>query len=423
LQKNHTKKSFEDLFDLPNNIKEILLFLKKNGFYPIVVGGFVRDKLLHMENIKDIDIEVYNAPSYERLTTVLSHFGTINQVGKSFATLKLQTDTLECDFSLPRKETKVAKGHKGFHVHVDTNLDFNEAAKRRDFTINAMGLDIFKKKLLDPFGGYEDLHNKILKHVDTKSFTQDPLRILRGVVFAARFQLQVAHETKKLFTTMILHKQLLELPKERIFEELKKLFYKAKKPSTAFILLYECKEDFYFKKLFTLKKELLLHTYQTLDNLALANTKDLALFMSALSLHVEKPIDFVMQFTHDKKLLKEVANILKYHTKFLEMIDTQEVDDFTLKLLATKTNINKLLTFLEATTSKKKDLFQTLRNRAKELGVLHSPLAPLVTGKDLIALGLHPSKEFQKILSSIYIDQLKGLNIDTAYLQKKLNLL
>ena len=174
------------MISYPKKLQAIFNKLILHSIKPIIVGGFIRDALLNTQS-KDIDIELYNLNSFEELEKILTPFGTINSVGKSFGVYKLSFEDLEIDFSLPRTEQKISLGHKGFSVTTSSNIDFKTASKRRDFTINSMGYDVLEKKLLDPFFGMRDLKNKILECVDNKTFVEDPLRVLRAVQFSARF--------------------------------------------------------------------------------------------------------------------------------------------------------------------------------------------------------------------------------------------
>ena len=397
--------NYDNLFDFPNNIQKIFEKLNSVGAKAIIVGGCVRDKLLGKNDIKDFDIEVYHIESYKKLTTVLKEFGDVNFVGKSFGVLKLRTKEAEFDFSLPRKENKISKGHKGFKIKTDPSLTFKEASKRRDFTINAIGYDVIEKKLLDYYQGLEHLDKKILKHIDKNSFVDDPLRILRGVVFASRFKLNIDKELEKLLIRMIKEKLLLELPKERVYEELKKLFLKSDKPSIAFKLLKKYKEEFFFKELFKLDKEHLKHILNSIDNLANSNIKDLSLYFAVMSFYISDYENFIKKFTEEKKLLKEVENLLKNYNYILEL--KSDFSDFDIKLLSTKTNISKTILFLKALYPDKNEFLDKVYDKAKKLDVLTSPPKPLINGDDLIKAGLKPSKEFKKILQKLYIMQLK----------------
>ena len=213
------------MFDYPNKLNIIFNKLYLFGIKPIIVGGYLRDKILDLDS-KDIDIELYGLDSLDILETILQEFGEVHTVGKSFGVCKLDFDDLEIDFSLPRSDSKISKGHKGFSVITDKSLDFKSAASRRDFTINAMGYDVKEKKLLDPYGGQKDLHNKILRAVDIDKFAEDPLRILRGIQFSSRFNFVLDELLLRLFHKLINKNILEELPRERIYEELKKMFLK-----------------------------------------------------------------------------------------------------------------------------------------------------------------------------------------------------
>ena len=120
-------------------------------------------------------------------------------------------------FSLPRIEEKTGEGHRGFTVSVDGTLSFANAARRRDFTVNALGYDIHSQTFLDPFGGREDMEKRVLRHIDVKTFVEDPLRVYRAVQFAARFGYTLAEETKILCQKMVDDRMLASLPKERIY--------------------------------------------------------------------------------------------------------------------------------------------------------------------------------------------------------------
>ena len=195
------------MIKIPTSLEPIINALIKCNYRPIVVGGFVRDALLNIPS-KDIDIEVFGVESLEKLEQLLLPYGQVNSVGKSFGVVKLQLPDLEVDFSIPRQEEKTAEGHRGFSVTLNSTLSFEEAAIRRDFTINAMGYDLKAKKLLDPFGGQNDLAAKRLDMVNAKTFVEDPLRLYRAVQFAARFELEATEELHTLAREMIANEML-----------------------------------------------------------------------------------------------------------------------------------------------------------------------------------------------------------------------
>ncbi|MEA3497510.1 MAG: CCA tRNA nucleotidyltransferase, partial [Campylobacterota bacterium] len=217
-------------FNLPKPLVDILNKIILNGGTPILVGGIVRDYFLEKES-KDYDIEVYGFDTIEELLSILKEFGEVNIVGVSFGILKLTVDNYDIDFSFPRLENKSGLGHRGFEIKIDGNLTFEDAAKRRDFTINSIGYDFKNKKFLDPFNGVEDIKKRVLKHIDDSTFEEDPLRVYRAVQFCGRFNFDVDNATKILCKKMIKSIDFETLSKHRIFQEYKKLLLKSMKPS------------------------------------------------------------------------------------------------------------------------------------------------------------------------------------------------
>ena len=198
------------------------------------VGGYVRDALLGIEN-KDIDMEVHGlAP--ETLRNILSSFGQVMTIGESFGIYAIKG--VGIDIAMPRRERAVGTGHRDFEVSVDPFIGTEGAARRRDFTINAMMQDVLTGEIVDPFGGREDLQKGILRHVNDESFAEDPLRVLRGAQFSARFGFPLAPETVLLCSRMA----VAGLSRERIEEEMKKALLKAKTPSVFFQVLRQTRQ-------------------------------------------------------------------------------------------------------------------------------------------------------------------------------------
>lgn len=219
-----------------------------------LVGGFVRDILLG-QRPKDLDCEVYGV-SPERLEELLQRLypGLVNTVGRSFGILKLHLgEDIECDISIPRQESKTGKGHKGFAISGDPGMSTTEAARRRDFTVNAVLADPLTGDIVDPFDGLRDAKKKILRVVDPKTFVEDPLRVYRAIQFAARFHFTIASDSLTLLKEMVLVGSLGELSRERITDELRKLLVKAQKPSIGFELAREIGLiEAYYPELFAL---------------------------------------------------------------------------------------------------------------------------------------------------------------------------
>ena len=201
------------------------------GGRALVVGGYVRDRL-RGEDPKDVDVEVFGLP-LDELREVLARFGRPVEVGRAFGVLRVRG--LDVDFSLPRRDSKVGAGHRGFDVECDPGLDFAEAARRRDLTINSMSLDPLTGEIVDPHGGRDDLERGLLRATDPERFAEDPLRGLRVAQFAARFEMEADPGLLRACAAL----DLGELPGERVWEELRKLLLKGVRPSLGFELLRE----------------------------------------------------------------------------------------------------------------------------------------------------------------------------------------
>ncbi|WP_339326583.1 CCA tRNA nucleotidyltransferase [Aliarcobacter butzleri] len=377
--------------NLPKILIRILNDLQELGSKPILVGGCVRDSFLN-KKIKDYDVEIFNFDSLEILEKSLKKFGNVNLVGKSFGVLTLKIDEYDFDFSLPRIEKKVGNSHTDFEVSTNANLSFKEAAIRRDFTINAIGYDYFKNEILDPFGGMNDLKNKIIKHIDDKTFVEDSLRVYRSVQFASRFEFKIDENTKILCKKIVSSGELKFLPKERVFEELKKLFLKSKKPSLGLSLLKEF-------NIMSIEQNL-----EEIDNLAFIlkdknydDFRKLYLFYSCLckGMNEDETFSFIKNLTDDKKFIKNI----------LILNETNLTNDVKiLKRLSLKLKLEDLIVLNQAFKNQiSLEVFEIL----KSLDILNTPIKPLVLGKDLIKLGFAPSEKFKEILDFAFDLQIE----------------
>lgn len=212
--------------NIPEAMERLLDDLQTLG-KPLIVGGSVRDACLGASNPKDIDIEMHGTEGYGALARGLRRQGyRVDEVGKAFGVLKTTLrDGTDIDISLPRRDNRVGAGHRGFEVEVDSSMTLSEAAARRDFTLNAMYYDHATQALVDPHHGYDDLRNKVLRHV-SDAYTEDPLRVLRGVQMCARFNMSMHEDTVEASRSMI--DQFHDLPQERIQEEWHKFFTRGK---------------------------------------------------------------------------------------------------------------------------------------------------------------------------------------------------
>jgi len=163
-------------------VKNIVHAIDKNKGIALLVGGAVRD-ILRGCPIKDLDIEVYGL-SVQKFETLLQTFGVVSLVGKSFGVFRLHN--LAVDWSLPRADSPGRKPT----VIIDPHMSFKNAFRRRDLTINAMGINIITYELIDPFNGLCDLRKALLRVTDERFFLQDPLRFFRVMQFIARFDMK-----------------------------------------------------------------------------------------------------------------------------------------------------------------------------------------------------------------------------------------
>ncbi|MEV9615061.1 CCA tRNA nucleotidyltransferase [Aliarcobacter butzleri] len=369
----------------------------------MLVGGCVRDSFLN-KKIKDYDVEIFNFDSLEILEKSLKKFGNVNLVGKSFGVLTLKIDEYDFDFSLPRIEKKVGNSHTDFEVSTNANLSFKEAAIRRDFTINAIGYDYFKNEILDPFGGMNDLKNKIIKHIDDKTFVEDSLRVYRSVQFASRFEFKIDENTKILCKKIVSSGELKFLPKERIFEELKKLFLKSKKPSLGLSLL----KEFNITNIEQNLEEIDILAFILKDK-NYDDFRKLYLFYSCLckGMNEDKTFSFIKNLTDDKKFIKNI----------LTLNETNLTNDIKiLKRLSLKLKLEDLIVLNQAFKNQiSLEIFEIL----KDLDILNTPIKPLVLGKDLIKLGFVPSERFKEILDFAFDLQIED-NLSKSNIIKKI---
>lgn len=204
-------------------------FVRQQGGSTYYVGGCVRDHFLGIPN-KDIDVEVHGI-SEEMLKAILTKIGEPLEYGKEFGVYSIKDTNIE--ISLPREEIKIGEGHKDFKVNINPNIGTERAAIRRDFTINALMVDAITNELIDHYGGMKDLSKRVIRHIDDKTFVEDPLRVFRAAQLAARINFKIDEGTVKLCKTM----RVSHLSKQRVEEELKKALLNSNKPSAFFNVL------------------------------------------------------------------------------------------------------------------------------------------------------------------------------------------
>lgn len=219
----------ENVMEEGNGIMGLQELPFKNEIYKMggkiySVGGAVRDEFLGKKS-KDLDILITGIPM-DKLSQIMSNYGKVDAVGKSFGILKFKPEGAneEIDVAIPRTEVPTgAGGHKGFDVKSDHALPIEKDLQRRDFTINAIAKDI-QGNIIDPFGGQQDLQNRIIRVVNPKAFADDPLRMLRAVQFASRFNFDIEPKTLRMIKENA--HRIKEIPPERILTEFEKIIKK-----------------------------------------------------------------------------------------------------------------------------------------------------------------------------------------------------
>ena len=395
--------------DLPGRLLKIAGDIREAGGRAFLVGGWVRDALLG-RSCRDYDVEVYDM-AQDALVPILSKYGRTNLVGKAFGVIHLAMKGLSLDFSFPRTESKVGYGHRGFVVHTDEKLSFKEAALRRDFTINAMGMELPELTLCDPYGGIDDLKAHTLRHVGP-AFAEDSLRILRGVQFASRFGCTLAPETVELCRTLSLD----DLSIERLFEEFKKWLLKPGKPSLGLRAFLDIKLDGYFPEIRPFEGswetlgDILDKMAELRDSNGLSDTQAMDFAFAALLCgNADSALDFLVRITNENHLLKNVPLLLSA----LRNLDEGIVDDIpALRRLAVKQNGLKLLCLLvkciPVSYYRSPDFATALWNSAAKYNLLDAAPQPFLTGKKLMDLGVKPGKHMGEIIKQSFELQLDG---------------
>ncbi|MBR4681651.1 MAG: CCA tRNA nucleotidyltransferase [Fibrobacter sp.] len=398
--------------DLPGRLLKIAGDIREAGGRAFLVGGWVRDALLG-KSCRDYDVEVYDM-AQDALVPILSKYGRTNLVGKAFGVIHLAMKGLSLDFSFPRTESKVGYGHRGFVVHTDEKLSFKEAALRRDFTINAMGMELPELTLCDPYGGIDDLKSHTLRHVGP-AFAEDSLRILRGVQFASRFGCTLAPSTVELCRTLSLD----DLSVERLFEEFKKWLLKPGKPSLGLKAFLDIKLNEYFPEIHPFKNSwetlgvILDNMVPLRDTLPEAQAMEFA-FAALLSDSAETSLKFLERITNETHLLKIVPPLLKAYQE----LDAAIVNDApALRRLAVKLGGLKLLgllvkctpcEFYAGSTADGECFADKLWNAASELDLIEEAPQPYLTGKMLMDLGVKPGKQMGEVIKASFELQLDG---------------
>ena len=430
------------------NATAIARAIRETGGRALIVGGWVRDRLLGRPS-KDIDLEVYGVEADE-LRALLSRFGTVNTVGESFTVYKVR----DLDVSLPRRESKTGRGHRGFSVTGNPQLSVEEAARRRDFTINAISWDPLADEYEDPFNGRIDLAARLLKAVDLQTFGEDSLRVLRAVQFAARFECTLDAATADLCRKIPLD----DLPAERIWGEIEKLILLPVRPSLGLELALDLGViDRLFPELQAMvncpqepewhpEGDVWVHTLMVVDQArqridALERPQQIALMVGALLHDVGKPpttafVDGrIRSIDHEQQgvapasavldrlnvhsiggydVRKQVLGMVAHHLKpGMFRQSKTPVSDGAFRRLAQKVDLELLALVAKSDCLGRTGGFDCsamdwFLKRARDLGVQHAPPAPILLGRHLLPLGVRPGPRMGEILRAVYERQLDG---------------
>jgi tRNA nucleotidyltransferase (CCA-adding enzyme) len=447
--------------------------VREAGGHAMLVGGWVRDHLLGIE-AKDFDVEVYGLEP-ERLRKILEQIGHVNTVGEHFSVYKVviypprtgdsseeqpvsaeraSQERFEIDVSLPRRESKSGRGHRGFVIAGDPAMSFEEAARRRDFTINAILMDPLTEEFIDPYEGREDLKRRILRAVAADTFVEDSLRVLRAVQLAARFNMTIEEQTIALCRTI----DLSDLPRERIWGEMEKLLTLPERPSLG---LDAALQIGVFEKLFpefqvlithqgdedTKREEnSLTHTKLALDEAAklvddLPKSKRIAVMLATLCHDLGRPSPGEMIANANASpegdktgrdatrsvlcklglfgiggydVRSQVLALVSAHLKPREIYNSRDhTSDGDFRRLAQRVDMDLLYRVAKACAMGAGSEPSTVAEewfieRARALGVEHGPPIPLLLGRHLIEAGFEPGPQMGRVLRGIYELQLDG---------------
>jgi tRNA nucleotidyltransferase (CCA-adding enzyme) len=430
---------------------DIARAVRDAGGRALIVGGWVRDRIMNRSDTVEpnIDLEVFHiAP--DRLRELLEGFGRVEAVGESFQVYKLGA----IDISLPRRDSKAGRGHRGFVVVGDPEMSIAEAARRRDFTVNAISWDPLSAEYFDPFDGRGDIERRLLRMVDAQTFADDSLRVLRAIQFVARLGFALDEATRDACRNIALD----DLPSERIWGEFEKLLV-ADTPSMGFALAMDlgvvaklfpelqalagCQQEPEWHP----EGDVWVHTLQVIDR-ARARIDDLerpqkiAVMLGAVCHDFGKPattafIDGrIRSMDHEEQgvapasafldrlnvnaidgydVRRQVLGITAQHLKpgsWFKVRD--EVGDGAFRRLAHKVDLELLARVAKADCEGRRpgrfdcSAMDWFLERARTLGVEHRPPAPILLGRHLLELGLKPGPRVGEILKAVYEKQMDG---------------
>jgi tRNA nucleotidyltransferase (CCA-adding enzyme) len=441
---------------IPDKVFKLASSIREEGGQALLVGGCVRDMLMGTQP-KDWDLEVYGIDPV-RLREILDRFGSVNVAGEAFTVYKLGRDL---DVSLPRRERKSGRGHRAFVIEGDPAMTIEAATSRRDFTVNAILQDPLTEEIIDPFNGQEDIKQGILRAVSLDTFVEDSLRVLRAAQFAARFEFDIDPATASLCRSM----DLSDLPKERVWGEMEKLFLEAERPSIGIEWLRALRVS---EQLFPEIKRLegvpqdpewhpegdvFVHTKLVVDGARqsiedLPYAKKVTVMLAALAHDFGKPATTEFLEGHYRSRGHEEAGVaptenfldrLNIHTlagydvraqvvalvrehlkpgEFYKKRD--EVGEGAFRRLASKCELDLLYRVAKADSLGRNAPWvprekwydsaaqEWFIQRARDLEVEQEAPAPLLMGRHLLEMGMEPGPRIGQITQAVYEMQLDG---------------
>jgi tRNA nucleotidyltransferase (CCA-adding enzyme) len=457
---------------IPPIVTELARHVRGAGGRAMLNGGCVRDPLLDPpQDSKDWDLEIYGIEPgtlrglLERFAALHPEASPLNVVGEAFAVYKLGQ---HLDVSLPRRERKSGSGHRAFVVEGDADMSFEEACKRRDFTINAILKDPLTDEVVDPFDGRGDIGRRLLRMVSQETFAEDSLRVLRAAQFAARFAFEVEPATAQVCSKI----DPTDLARERIWGELEKLLLKAERPSIGLQLLYDWGS---VAQLFPELQSLVgvpqepewhpegnvdIHTTMVLDEARkligdLDHARQVAVMLGALCHDLGKPptTEFIDGRTrsrgHDEAgveptislldrlgiytldgfdVREQVIQLVRYHLLpgewYKSMQKGQPVGDGAFRRLARKVEMDLLYRVAKADSLGRNpdwlppekrfgsEAQEWFIDQVHSLSVEKSAPRPILMGRHLIEMGMEPGPDFKSILDAVYEMQMDGEVVD-----------
>ena len=441
---------------IPEKVLALATAIRAEGGRALLVGGCVRDDLMGNE-VKDWDLEVYHIEP-DSLRELLDQFGTVNVVGEAFTVYKLGHDL---DVSIPRRERKSGRGHRAFVIEGEPSMGFADAARRRDFTINAILKDPLTAELIDPFDGQGDIKKQLLRAVSIDTFGEDSLRVLRAAQFASRFNFDIDSKTVALCRKI----DLTDLPSERIWGEMEKLLLRSTRPSIGLRWLHELGViSQLFPEIEALisvpqdpvwhpEGDVFLHTQLVIDRAReliddLTYAKQLTVMLAALAHDFGKPATTAFIENHWRSRGHEEAGVNPANS-FLDRINIHTIDGYDVRAqvialvkehlkpgefykkrdeigegafrrLARRCEPDLLYRVAKADSLGRNAEWVPRENwydseaqewfieRARELQIEQKAPAPILMGRHLIELGLTPGPRMGELTRVVYEMQLDG---------------